>query len=86
MCKAKGDHLDRFRSDQEVLQMIRRGKLVFVVEAKILKVSSRDHKACVHSDQMVLLMARWEADLHEQRPTQGLYSCKLNPKKTGMLK
>ncbi len=68
--QGQGDHLDRFCSDQEVLQMIRRGRLVFVVVAKILKVSSRDHKARVHSDQMVLLMARWEADLRERRPTQ----------------
>jgi hypothetical protein len=34
IAQAKGDHLDRVHSDQVVLEMIRRGRLFFVIEGK----------------------------------------------------
>ncbi len=47
--------------------MIRRERLVLVIEGQESQTSSRDHQALVHSDQMVLMMARWEAGLCELR-------------------
>jgi hypothetical protein len=43
-----------------------------LLEAKSLKTSSRDYQARVHSDQMVLEIARREAGLCEQRPDSRL--------------
>ncbi len=37
-------------------------------EAKSLKTNSKDYQARAHSDQMVLMTARWEAGLCEWRP------------------
>jgi hypothetical protein len=48
-------------------------------EAKIFKTSSRDHQDQVQSDQMVLVMARHEADPCERSQTQGLRFFKLKP-------
>jgi hypothetical protein len=70
-------HLDRDHSDQNVLKGIRQGRLVLVIEGQDSQTNSRDHQPPVHSDQMVLVMARQETDLHKQRPAQEPHSCKL---------
>jgi hypothetical protein len=44
------------------------GRLVLIIGGKSLKTSSRDFQAQVHSDQMVLVIARREASLCEQSP------------------
>jgi hypothetical protein len=48
--------------------MIRWRRLVLVIRFKSLKTSSRDYQARVHSDQLVLMIARWEASPCEQSP------------------
>ncbi len=48
--------------------MISQGRLVLVIGGQESQTSSRDHQAQVHSDQMVLMMATWEAGPCEQRP------------------
>ncbi len=72
----KGDHLDRVHSDQKVLEMIKRGRLVLVFCGQESQTSSRDHQAWVHSGQMILLVARRKAGPHKRRLTQGLHSLK----------
>ncbi len=69
LCNAKGDY-----SDQKVLEMIRGERLVLVNGGQESQTSSRDHQAQVHSDQMVLVVARREASLCELRLNQGLHS------------
>jgi hypothetical protein len=56
--KAKGDQL---HSEQKVLEIIRKGRLVLLSEAKSLKKLKEDYQARVHSYQMVLVIARQEA-------------------------
>jgi hypothetical protein len=51
------------------------------LEAKCPKTSQGTIRS-VHSDQIVLMMARREARLHKGRPTQGL--CSLKTKPTGL--
>jgi hypothetical protein len=58
--KVKGDHLDSVQSDQNVLEMIRRGRLVLLIGGQESQLRE-GHQARVHSDQMVLVMARHEA-------------------------
>jgi hypothetical protein len=48
--------------------MIRWGKLALVIRGQKSQTSSRNHQAQVHSDQMVLVMARQEAGLCKRRP------------------
>jgi hypothetical protein len=67
-----GDHLDRIHSDQNVLEVIRRGRLFLLIGGQGSQTSLRDHQAQVHSDQMVCVMARQESGPHKRRPTQGL--------------
>jgi hypothetical protein len=43
--KAKGDDLGQVHSDQNVLEMIRRGRPVLVIRGKESQSSSRDHQA-----------------------------------------
>jgi hypothetical protein len=52
---------NRVHSDQKVLEIIRRGRLVLVLGGQESQTSLRDNQAKVHSDQMVLIIARWEA-------------------------
>jgi hypothetical protein len=59
--KAKGDHLDGVHLDQKVLEAIKHGRLVLVIRGQESRTSSRDQQARVHSEQMVLVTARWEA-------------------------
>jgi hypothetical protein len=62
--------------------VIRQGGWSLLSDGKILKTSSRDHQARAHSDQMVLVMARREADPHKRRWTQGLHSHKQKSRAT----
>ncbi len=66
--KEKGYHADRVHSDQMVLGMIRRGKVVLVTEVKSLKANTRDYQPHLHSYQMVLVIARLETGPCELRP------------------
>jgi hypothetical protein len=50
-----------------VLEMIRQGRLVLVTGGQSFKTSSRDYQAQVHSDQMVLVIARLEVGPCEQK-------------------
>ncbi len=59
-----------------------RGGWSLWLEAMILKASSRDHQAWVHSDQMVLMLAKQEAGPWKQSWTQRLHSRKVKPKAT----
>ncbi len=47
--------------------MIRRGGWSFLLEAKSLKINSKDYQARVYSDQMLLVIARLEAGPCELR-------------------
>jgi hypothetical protein len=76
--QSKEDHLDRVHSDQNVLNGIRQGRLVLVIEGQDCQTNSRDHQPPVHLDQMVLVMARQETGLHRRKPAQGPHSRKLN--------
>ncbi len=57
-----GDHLDRVHSEK-----IKGGRLVLVIGGQESQTSSRDQQAQVHSDQMVLVMARRKAIPCERR-------------------
>jgi hypothetical protein len=65
---------NQVHSDQKVLKIIRRGRLVLVIGGQESQTSSSDNQAQVPSDQMVLVIARREAGPCERRPTQGLHS------------
>jgi hypothetical protein len=66
--KATGDHLDQVHSDQKVLEMIRRGRLVLVIRGQESQnLVKEDYQARVHSYQMVLVIARQETGPCERR-------------------
>jgi hypothetical protein len=76
--KAKGGHLDQVHSDQMVLEMIRRGRLVLVIGGQESQNSLKeDYQARVHLDQMVLVIARQEYGSCQQRPNQELHSLRM---------
>ncbi len=60
-----------------VLEVIRWGRLVFVIGGQVSQTSLRDHQVRVHLDQMVFMIARREAGPHKRRPTQEQHSHKL---------
>jgi hypothetical protein len=58
--------------------MIRQGRLVLLAEAKGLKLTQRRISgSSPHSEKMVLVIARRENGLCDQRPTQGLQSLRM---------
>ncbi len=77
---------DRVHSDQKVLQVIRRGRVVLVIRGQESKASSRDNQARVHSDQIVFMMARWEAGPRKQRLNSKATLSQLKPKEFKMLR
>jgi hypothetical protein len=50
-----------------VLEMIRQGSWSLFLEAKKLKTNSKDYQPRVHSDQMVLVIARQDTGPCERR-------------------
>jgi hypothetical protein len=58
--------------------MIRRGRLVLVNGGQEFQnIIKEDYQAQVHSDQMVLMIARQEAGPCERRQTPGLHSLRM---------
>ncbi len=68
----------RGHSDQMVLKMIRRGRLVlFSWGQESQNWLKEDYHARVHSDQMVLMIVRREVGQCQQRLIQGLHSLRM---------
>ncbi len=67
LCKAKGITLIESTQIRRFSRWSGWGGWSLWSDTKSLKTSSRDHQAWVNSDQIVLLMARHEADPCEQR-------------------